>query len=64
MCLCRRGPNQGVCPIGAADELRIFFVFIWESRFWDGKFHDQGDAKWIIVIRRSSWGHNDTPAGG
>jgi hypothetical protein len=23
-----------------------------------GKFHDQGDAKWI-VIRRSLWGHND-----
>ena len=27
-----------------------------------GEFHDQGDAKWI-VIRRSLWGHNDTPCG-
>jgi hypothetical protein len=27
-----------------------------------GDFHDQGDAKWI-VIRRSLWGHNDTPCG-
>jgi hypothetical protein len=27
-----------------------------------GKFHDQGDAEWI-VIRRSLWGHNDTPCG-
>jgi hypothetical protein len=27
-----------------------------------GKFHDQGDTKWI-VIRRSLWGHNDTPCG-
>jgi DNA polymerase III delta prime subunit len=26
-----------------------------------GEFHDQGDAKWI-VIRRSLWGHNDTPS--
>jgi hypothetical protein len=24
------------------------------------EFHDHGDAKWI-VIRRSLWGHNDTP---
>jgi hypothetical protein len=28
----------------------------------DGKFHDQGDAKWI-VIRRPLKGHNDTPFG-
>jgi hypothetical protein len=27
-----------------------------------GDFHDQGDAKWI-VIRKSLWGHNDTPCG-
>jgi hypothetical protein len=27
-----------------------------------GEFHDQGDAKWK-VIRRSLWGHNDTPCG-
>jgi hypothetical protein len=27
-----------------------------------GKFHDQGDAKWI-VIRRLLWGHNNTPCG-
>jgi hypothetical protein len=27
-----------------------------------GEFHDQGDAKWI-VIRRLLWGHNDTPCG-
>jgi hypothetical protein len=27
-----------------------------------GEFHDQGDAKWI-VIRTSLWGHNDTPCG-
>jgi hypothetical protein len=27
-----------------------------------GKFHDQGDAKWI-VIRRSLSGYNDTPCG-
>jgi hypothetical protein len=27
-----------------------------------GGFHDQGDAKWI-VIRRSLWGHNDMPCG-
>jgi hypothetical protein len=26
----------------------------------EGEFHEQGDAKWI-VIRRSLWGHNDTP---
>jgi hypothetical protein len=25
-----------------------------------GEFHDQGDAKWILM-RRSLWGHNDTP---
>jgi hypothetical protein len=31
---------------------------------WCGirKFRDQGDAKWIL-IRRSLWGHNDTPGG-
>jgi hypothetical protein len=28
----------------------------------DGKFHDQGDAKWI-VIRGQLRGHNDTPFG-
>jgi hypothetical protein len=28
-----------------------------------GKFHDQGDAKWI-TIRRSLWGHNDMPCPG
>jgi hypothetical protein len=27
-----------------------------------GEFHDQGDAKWI-VIRRQLRGHNDTPCG-
>jgi hypothetical protein len=27
-----------------------------------GEFHDQGDAKWI-VIRGQLWGHNDTLAG-
>jgi hypothetical protein len=27
-----------------------------------GEFHDQGDAKWI-VLRRSLWGHNDPPFG-
>jgi hypothetical protein len=27
-----------------------------------GEFHDQGDAKWI-VIRRQLRGHNDTPFG-
>jgi serine/threonine protein kinase len=27
-----------------------------------GEFHDQGDTKWI-VIRRSLWGHKDTPCG-
>jgi hypothetical protein len=27
-----------------------------------GEFHDQGDAKWM-VIRRLSWGHNDMTAG-
>jgi hypothetical protein len=27
-----------------------------------GKFHDQEDAKWI-VIRRQLWVHNDTPFG-
>jgi hypothetical protein len=27
-----------------------------------GEFHDQGDAK-RIVIRRSLWGHNNTPCG-
>jgi hypothetical protein len=27
-----------------------------------GRFHDQGDDKWI-VIRGSLWGHNDTPCG-
>jgi hypothetical protein len=26
----------------------------------EGEFHDQGDAKWI-VIKRSSWDHNDMP---
>jgi hypothetical protein len=31
------------------------------SPFW-GEFHDQGDAKWI-VIKRQLWGHNDTPCG-
>jgi hypothetical protein len=28
-----------------------------------GEFHDQGDAKWI-VIRGQLRGHNDTPCGG
>jgi hypothetical protein len=27
-----------------------------------GEFHDQEDAKWI-VIRRSLWGHNKMPCG-
>jgi hypothetical protein len=27
-----------------------------------GKFHDQGDARWI-VIRGQVRGHNDTPVG-
>jgi hypothetical protein len=30
--------------------------------FTSGKFHDQGDAKWI-VIRGQLRGHNDTPCG-
>jgi hypothetical protein len=34
--------------------------FIYQSI--PGEFHDQGDTKWI-VIRRSLWGHNDTPSG-
>jgi hypothetical protein len=29
----------------------------------NGKFHDQGDAKWI-VIRGQLRGHNDTPTRG
>jgi hypothetical protein len=33
-------------------------LFIWLL----GKFHDQGDAKWI-VIRGQLRGHNDTPCG-
>jgi hypothetical protein len=32
------------------------------SNTFDGEFHDQGDAKWI-VIRRQLRGHNDTPCG-
>jgi hypothetical protein len=28
----------------------------------EGKFHDQGDAKWI-VFRRPLGGHNETPFG-
>jgi hypothetical protein len=32
-------------------------VWLWLSL---GKFHDQGDAKWI-VIRGQLRGHNDTP---
>jgi hypothetical protein len=30
--------------------------------FGYGESHDQADAEWI-VIRRSLWGHNDTPFG-
>jgi hypothetical protein len=33
-----------------------------QALFIMGKFHDQGDAKWI-VFRRSLRGHNDTPCG-
>jgi hypothetical protein len=32
------------------------------THFTVGEFHDQVDAKWI-VIRRSLWGHNDMPCG-
>jgi hypothetical protein len=28
----------------------------------EGESHDQGGAEWI-VIRRSLWGHDDTPCG-
>jgi hypothetical protein len=27
-----------------------------------GEFHDQGDAKWIVISRQLK-GHNDTPFG-
>jgi hypothetical protein len=33
-----------------------------EGKVDGGEFHDQGDAKWI-VIRRPLRGHNDTPFG-
>jgi hypothetical protein len=33
-----------------------------EPKSMTGEFHDQGDAKWI-VIRGPSRGHNDTPFG-
>jgi hypothetical protein len=36
------------------------FEFLWSLT---SEFHDQGDAKWI-VIRRQLRGHNDTPFGG
>jgi hypothetical protein len=32
------------------------------DKLGDGEFHDQGEAKWI-VIRMSLWCHNDTPRG-
>jgi hypothetical protein len=32
------------------------------DRVDEGEFHDQGDAKWI-VIRQQLRGHNDTPCG-
>jgi hypothetical protein len=32
----------------------------WRREKGKGRFHDQGDAKWI-VIRGQLWGHNDTP---
>jgi hypothetical protein len=40
----------------------IWLNFAKKVLFHKGDFHDQGDAKWI-VIRRSLWGHNDTPFG-
>jgi hypothetical protein len=33
-----------------------------KSPLGSGEFHDQGDAKWI-VIRRSLWSHNEMPCG-
>jgi hypothetical protein len=35
---------------------------MFKTIFLIGNFHDQGDAKWI-VISRSLWGPNDTPYG-
>jgi hypothetical protein len=42
----------------------FFFVFLLllVSDVLSGKFHDQGDAKWI-VIREQLRGHNDMPFG-
>jgi CRP-like cAMP-binding protein len=35
-------------------------IFSIDQKTSAGEFHDQGDTKWI-VIRRSLWGHNNTP---
>jgi hypothetical protein len=45
--------------MSAADEQ--MFTSQFEEIPW-GEFHDQGDAKWMI-IRRSLWSHNNTPCG-
>jgi hypothetical protein len=47
-------------------EIRAFEIFFLKSQgtaTHSGKFHDQGDAKWI-VIREQLRDHNDTPARG
>jgi hypothetical protein len=39
-----------------------FVLRLFQIQISVGKFHDQGDAKWI-VIRGQLWGHNDMPCG-
>ena len=51
------------CCYRKRNQWQISFLFWCHflCSYWNrGEFHDQGDAKWI-VIRRSLWGHNDTP---
>jgi hypothetical protein len=43
-------------------EKRTLLVIASTGWLLSGEFHDQGDAKWI-VIRRSLWGLNDPPCG-
>jgi hypothetical protein len=53
---------QGGRPAAIFFPLGYPFPYGPGSRDWVGEFHDQGDAKWI-VIRGQLRGHNDMPFG-
>jgi hypothetical protein len=55
-------PLNAVCPVGGRSMpgLLARYGMAAHKAAALGVFHDQGDAKWI-VIRRPLRGHNDTP---